>query len=149
MVEHCLIRCPARPSVFLTPVATASVTATQTATVDVALGGIQGQITSTLPSVCTPGVYLYGGNVTNPEDMNSSAPPTDAHQPLTAVLPVASSVPPYAYQFTALPPGTYTLALTCQTAQDDPTHADPAVTFGPVVNGVIVTADHMSMVNIS
>ncbi len=139
----------ADPSVLLTPVATAAVTAAQTATVDIALGGIQGQITSTLPSGCTPGVYLYGGNVTNPEDMNSSAPSTDTYQPLIAVLPIASSVPPYAYQFTALPPGSYTLALTCQAAQDDPAHADPAVTFGPVLNGVMVTADHITVVNIS
>ena len=28
-------------------------------------------MTSTLPSGCTPGVYLYSGNVAMPEDMNS------------------------------------------------------------------------------
>ena len=114
------------------------------------VGNIQGQITSALPGGCTPGVYLYGaGAVTKPEDMNSTAPSTDTNQPLTATLPVATSVPPYAYQFTALPPGTYTLALTCQAAQDNPAQADPAVTFGPVITGVVVTADQTTMVNIS
>jgi hypothetical protein len=139
----------ADPSVILTPVATTVVTAGQTATVDIALGGIQGQITSTLPSGCTPGVYLYSGNVTKPEDVNSSAPSTDTNQPLTSMRPVATSVPPYAYQFTALPPGTYTLALTCQAAQDNPARADPAVTFSPIITGIAVTADHTTMVNIS
>ena len=106
-------------------------------------------MTSTLPSGCTPGVYLYSGNVAMPEDMNSSAPSTDTSQPLTSMSPVGSSMPPYAYQFTALPPGTYTLALTCQAALDNPTQADPAVTFGAVVNSVVVTADHITMVNIA
>jgi Domain of unknown function (DUF4382) len=139
----------ADPSVILTPVATAAVTAGQTATVDIALGGIQGQITSTLPSGCTPGAYLYSGNVTMPEDMNRSAPSTDTNQPLTSMLPIASSMPPYAYQFTALPPGSYTLALTCQAALDSPAQMDPAVTFSPVITGIVVTADQMTVVNIS
>jgi hypothetical protein len=54
----------------------------QTATVDIALGSIQGQVTATLPSGCTPGVYLYSGNVTAAEDWNSTAPSTDTNQPL-------------------------------------------------------------------
>jgi Domain of unknown function (DUF4382) len=139
----------ADPSVILTPVATTAVTAGQTATVDIAFGSIQGQITKTLPTGCTPGVYLYSGNVTAPEDRNSTAPSTDANQPLTSTRPVATSVPPYGYQFTALPPGTYTIALTCQAAQDNPAQADPAVTFSPVMTGIVVTADHTTMVNIS
>jgi hypothetical protein len=139
----------ADPSVLLIPVATTAVTASQTSTVDIALGGIQGQITSTLPTGCTPGVYLYSGNVTAPEDRNSMAPATDTNQPLTTTLPVATSVPPYAYQFTALPPGTYTLALTCQAAQDNPAQADAAVMFSPVITDIVVTADLTTMVNIS
>jgi hypothetical protein len=66
---HGSARSQSDPSVvILTPVATTVVTAGQTAAVDVALGAIQGQVTSTLPSGCTPGVYLYSGNVTAPED---------------------------------------------------------------------------------
>jgi len=139
----------ADPSVLLIPVATTTVTAGQTATVDIALGSIQGQINSTLPSGCTPGVYLYSGNVTAPEDLNSMAPVTDTNQPLTTTLPVATSMPPYAFQFTALPPGTYTLALTCQAAKDNPAQADPAVMFSPVITGIVVTADLATTVNIS
>jgi len=138
----------ADPSVVtLTPVATTAVTAGQTATVDVTLGAIQGQI-STPASGCTPGVYLYGGNVTAPEDWNSMAPSTDANQPLASVMPVASSMPAYAYQFTALPPGMYTLALTCQAAQDMLGQADPAVTFSPVKTGITVTADQTTTADI-
>jgi hypothetical protein len=135
--------------VTLTPVATAAVTAGQTATVDITLGGIQGQITSTLPTGCTPGIYLYGGNVTAPEDWNSTAPSSDINQPLASTLPIATSVPPYLYQFTALPPGNYTLALTCQATLDNPAQADSAVMFSPVTTGIVVTADHTTIVNIS
>ena len=134
--------------VIITPVATTAVTAGQTATVDITLGTIQGQITGTLASGCTPGVYLYNGNVTAPEDWNSTAPSTDTNQPLTSVMPVSTSMPPYAYQFTALPPGTYTLALTCQAAQDMLGRADPAVTFSPVKTGIMVTANQTTAVNI-
>jgi len=139
----------ADPSVVLiSPVATTAVTAAQTATVDITLGAIQGQITSPLAKDCTPGVYLYGGNVTAPEDWNSMAPSMDLNQPLTSVMPVATSTPPYAYQFAALPPGTYTLALTCQAAQDILGQADAAVTFSPVKTGIMVTADQTTTANI-
>jgi hypothetical protein len=135
--------------VILTPVATTVVTAGQTATVDVAFGAIQGQVTGTLPNGCTPGVYLYSGNVTAPEDWNTTAPPTDSNQPLASMMLVATSTPPYDYQFGALPPGTYTLALTCQAKQDNLTQADAAVMFSPVKTGIVVTADQMTTVNIS
>ncbi|MGC2031935.1 MAG: DUF4382 domain-containing protein [Steroidobacteraceae bacterium] len=138
------------PSVVIfTPVATTVVTAGQTATVDVALGAIQGRVTGALPSGCTPGVYLYSGNVAAPEDWNTTALPTDRHQPLTSVLLVATSTPPYNYQFEALPPGMYTLALTCQAKQDNLTQADAAVMFSPVTTGIVVTADQTTTVNIS
>jgi hypothetical protein len=87
--------------------------------------------------------------VTAPEDWNTTAPATDTNQPLASTLPVATSAPPYTYHFTALPPGTYTLALTCQAAQDKLTQADSAVTFSPVMTGIVVTADHTTTVNIS
>jgi hypothetical protein len=137
------------PSVILTLVATTAVSAGQTAKVDIALGSIQGQVTGTLPTGCTPGVYLYSGNVTKPEDWNSMAASIDANQPLNSTLPIAASVPPDSYQFTALPPGTYTLALTCQAAMDNRAQADPAVTFSPIMTGIVVTADNTTTVNIT
>ena len=137
------------PSVILTVVATTTVSASQTATVDITLGSIQGQVTSMLPSGCSPGVYLYNGNVTAPEDWNSTAPSSDTNQPLNSALPIATSAPPYSYQFTGLPPGTYTLALTCQAAMDNRAQADPAVTFSPIMTGIVVTADNTTTVNIN
>jgi hypothetical protein len=97
------------------------------------VGNIQGTVSNTLvPTGCTPGVYLYGGTVTAPEDMNSSAPSTDTNQPIASKVPLANSTPPYYYQFTFLTPGTYTVAFTCQAAQDNPAQADSAVIFKPV-----------------
>jgi len=139
----------ADPSVSLIPVATTTVTANATQTVDITLGAIQGAVSSSLlTGTCSPGVYLYSGNVTAPEDINRSTPPTDTNQPITRQQPMASSAPPYSYQFTALPPGTYTLAFTCQAASDNLAQADPTVTFNPVKTGVVVTADLTTTANL-
>src|SRR5712672_4260333 len=62
------------------------------------VGNIQGQVSATLIAAnagCTPGVYLYDGTVTAPEDMNSAALATDANQPLASAAPIATSQPPY------------------------------------------------------
>ena len=113
------------------------------------VGNIQGTVSNTLvPSGCTPGVYLYAGTVTAPEDMNSMAAAGDANQPLASKVPVANSQPPYYYQFTFLEPGNYTVAFTCQAALDDPDQADSAVTFNPVKT-VGVTAGQTTTVDIS
>jgi hypothetical protein len=114
-----------------------------------AVGNIQGVVNNTLVSAgCTPGVYLYSGTVTAPEDMNSTAPSTDTNQPLSSKVPVANSQPPYYYQFTFLQPGTYTVAFTCQAAQDNPDQADSTVTFNPVKTGISVTANMTTTVDI-
>lgn len=113
------------------------------------VGNIQGVVTNTLvPSGCTPGVYLYNGTVTAPEDMNSTAPPSDTNQPLASKVPVADSQPPYYYQFTFLPPGAYTVAFTCQAAQDNPDQADASVKFNPVKSGITVTANQTTTVDL-
>jgi Domain of unknown function (DUF4382) len=113
------------------------------------VGNIQGVVSNTLvPNGCTPGVYLYSGTVTAPEDMNSTAPSTDTNQPLASKVPVANSQPPYYYQFTFLPPGTYTVAFTCQASQDNPDQADSAVMFNPVMTAISVTANMSTTVNI-
>ena len=105
------------------------------------VGNIQGVVDNTLvPNGCTPGVYLYSGTVTAPADMDSTASSSDTNQPQASKLVVANSQPPYYYQFTFLPPGTYTVAFTCQAAQDDPDQADSAVTFNPVKTGIAVAA---------
>jgi hypothetical protein len=113
------------------------------------VGNIQGQVSNTLvTSGCTPGVYLYAGTVTVPEDMNSAAPAGDANQPLASKVPSAASQPPYYYQFTFLAPGDYTVAFTCQAADDNPDQADPAVKFAPVKTGIVVTAGQTTSVDI-
>jgi hypothetical protein len=113
------------------------------------VGNIQGVASNTLvPSGCTPGFYLYNGTVTAPEDMNNTAPPSDTNQPLASRVPVADSQPPYYYQFTFLPPGTYTVAFTCQAAQDNPDQADSSVKFNPVKTAITVTANQTTTVDI-
>ncbi len=139
---------PTPITLMLAPVATTAVTAGQTATVDIALGSIQGQITTPLPSGCTgsgavPGVYLYSGNVTAPEDWDTTAPFSDANQPLASTLPVSTA---YSYQFAALPPGSYTLALTCQA--DNTGVLEHLSFFSPAKTGIAVTADQATTVNL-
>jgi hypothetical protein len=106
------------------------------------VGNIQGAANPVLvPNGCTPAVYLYSGTVTVPEDMNSGAPMTDANQPVASKALVANTATPYYYQFTFLQPGTYTMAFTCQAAQDDPDQSDSVVTFSPVKPGIVVSAN--------
>ena len=113
------------------------------------VGNIQGQVSNTLvPTGCTPGVYLYAGEVTTPEDMNSMAAAGDPNQPMASKVPIATSQPPYYYQFTFLAPGNYTVAFTCEAAQDNPDQADPAVIFNPVKTGIVVTAGQTTTVDI-
>jgi hypothetical protein len=113
------------------------------------VGNIQGTVSATLvPTGCTPGVYLYSGTVTAPEDMNSTAPSTDISQPLASKVPIANSQPPYYYQFTFLPPGTYTVAFTCQAALDNPDQADSAVIFNPIMTGIFIVANQTTTVDI-
>jgi hypothetical protein len=113
------------------------------------VGNIQGVVSNTLiPNGCTPGVYLYSGTVTAPEDMNGAAASSDTNQPLSSNVLVASSQPPYYYQFTFLQPGTYTVAFTCQAAQDDADTSDSAVTFNPVKTAISVTANMTTTVDI-
>ena len=113
------------------------------------VGNIQGTVDSTLiPTGCTPGVYLYSGTVSAPEDMNSTAAASDSNQPQASKVPVATTQPPYYYQFTFLPPGMYTVAFTCQADQDNPDQADTAVSFNPIKSGLTVTAKQTLTVDI-
>jgi hypothetical protein len=114
------------------------------------VGNIQGSVDPALvPIGCTPGVYLYNGTVTAPEDINSAAPSTDTNQPLASRVPVAGSATPYYYQFTFLPPGNYTLAFTCEAAMDNPDQADSKIVlFSPIKTGITVTAKQTTAADI-
>ncbi len=113
------------------------------------VGNIQGTVDASLVGAdCTPGVYLYNGTVTAPEDMNSTAPATDMNQPVASRAPVLAQSGGYYYQFTFLSPGSYSIALTCQAAMDNPDQADATVTFSPVKTGITVTAQQTETVDI-
>lgn len=113
------------------------------------VGNIQGVVSADLvPEGCTPGVYLYSGTVTDPEDMDSTSA-TPANQPLQSKVPVGpdQSDGGYYYQMTFLAPGSYTATFTCQAAVDNPEQPDAAVTFNPVVTGIDVTAAQTTTAN--
>jgi hypothetical protein len=80
--------------------------------------------------------------------MNSTAPASDANQPLASRVPIPTSQPPYYYQFTFLQPGSYTVAFTCDAALDNPDQADAtAVKFSPVKTGIAVTTGQTTTVD--
>jgi len=68
------------------------------------VGNVQGVVSALVPDGCSPGVYLYNGTVTAPEDMNNATPASDTNQPLASKILIADSQPPYCYQFTFLLP---------------------------------------------
>ena len=107
------------------------------------VGNIQGAASPALvPSGCTPAAYLYAGTVSAPEVTRQRVPQaTDANQPVASKSLVANTATPYYYQFTFLQPGTYTVAFSCQAAQDNPDQSDSVVTFSPVKSGLVVTAN--------
>lgn len=117
---------------------------------DNSVGNVAGTVDPSLaaPENCTPGVYLYSGNVTAPEDANSTAASTDTNQPIASKVPVATQQG-LTYQFTFLPPGTYTVAYTCQAGVDDPDQSDNSVTFTPIVQNVTVTAGQTTTVDLA
>ncbi|HEY1078133.1 MAG TPA: DUF4382 domain-containing protein [Fontimonas sp.] len=114
------------------------------------VGNIQGIVSASLvPEGCAPGVYLYSGDVAQPRDNDSTAVNL-ASQPLASKVPVvtAQSEGGYYYQLTFLPPGDYTVALTCAADIDDPDRADAEVTFAPIVDGIAVTAGQTTTVDL-
>lgn len=106
------------------------------------VGNIQGVVSATLvPDGCTPGVYLYAGSVAEPSDNDSTATNLSG-QSLASKVPVVTdqSEGGYYYQMTFLPPGSYTVAFTCDAAIDDPDQPNAEVTFAPIVDDIAVTA---------
>lgn len=113
------------------------------------VGNIQGVVAMTsIPTACTPAVYLYSGTVTMPEDYNSMASATDTNQPMASKVPSLDAAGAYYYQFTFLPPGNYTVAYTCQAALDNPDQVDAGVTFSSIKSGIAVTAKQTVTVDI-
>ncbi|MGH8398686.1 MAG: DUF4382 domain-containing protein [Gammaproteobacteria bacterium] len=100
-------------------------------------GSITGTVATTLiPSGCSPTIYVYSGNVT-PTDVNVNAP-SGTVQPISSAL-VGLNYTTAKYNFTVgwLPPGKYTVALTCEANLDDPTTANN-LTFTPIITATVI-----------
>jgi Domain of unknown function (DUF4382) len=87
-------------------------------------GNIIGVVPNPLiTSSCTPVVYVFAGDNTTPSDLDDSAPA--ASQPVTeSAVHYDTSTGEYNFTAAYLTQGDYTLAFTCQAAQDDPATAD-------------------------
>lgn len=82
-------------------------------------------------------IYLYAGHDQTPTDYYSTQTATRTVQPLAAApIRYDPGTGLYLYQIDFLPPGTYTLALTCNADQDQP-DADDALTFSHARNVTI------------
>ncbi len=87
-------------------------------------GSITGSVATTLvPSGCSPAIYVYSGKVT-PTDVNINAPSGTVQPISSALVGINSTTAQYNFTVGWLPPGLYTVAFTCQAAQDNPTTTD-------------------------
>lgn len=90
---------------------------------------------------CSPAVYIYSGTNVTPTDIN----PTSKVQPIaTASVKLDNNTGDYAYSESLLPPGSYTLAMTCA-ANDNPASVD-TLSFSSV-KAATVTANQITTVN--
>jgi len=87
-------------------------------------GSITGSVATTLvTSGCSPAIYVYSGKVT-PTDVNINAPSGTVQPISSALVGINSTTAQYNFTVGWLPPGLYTVAFTCQAAQDNPTTTD-------------------------
>lgn len=102
-------------------------------------GTLTGSIATSLVTCLTPAVYLYAGNVT-PTDVDINAP-AGSVQPFTTTL-VGLNQTTALYNFTAafLPPGSYTIAFTCQAPLDIANQAN-TISFTAVTTGVVTARE--------
>ncbi|HLW73567.1 MAG TPA: DUF4382 domain-containing protein [Gammaproteobacteria bacterium] len=101
-------------------------------------GTLTGSIAASLITCLTPAVYIYQGDVT-PTDENINAP-AGSVQPFTTTLAGLNQTTGV-YNFTAgfLPPGTYTVAFTCQASLDVVNQAN-TISFPSVTTAVVSAA---------
>jgi len=76
------------------------------------------------------------------------APSVDPNRPLVSKQPIANSQPPFYYWFSIIPPGTYSLAFTCEATLDNSDQADTAVIHSRVKTGISVVARQIKTVDI-
>ncbi|HKJ10358.1 MAG TPA: DUF4382 domain-containing protein [Gammaproteobacteria bacterium] len=100
-------------------------------------GAISGTVGTSLNpggSGCTPAVYVYSGSNVAPTDLGGSG----STQPLlVAPVKLDSQSGKYRYKAAFLSAGDYTVAFTCDAAQDNPDQADPGVSFSSPDNATV------------
>ncbi len=104
-------------------------------------GSIVGTVSPSLITTgCTPAVYVFTGENVTPDDIDDIAP-----DPVTTAKVVMDNMGVYRYKAAFLEPGSYTVAFTCDAAQDDPT-MDDTLTFSGTAN-VTVSAKTVTPYN--
>ncbi|MHB8423562.1 MAG: DUF4382 domain-containing protein [Gammaproteobacteria bacterium] len=110
-------------------------------------GSISGSVANTLvTSGCAGAVYVYSGKVT-PTDVNINAPPGTVQPISSALVGINSTTAQYNFTVGWLPPGLYTVAFTCQAAEDNPTQTDN-ISFTSVLT-TTVAAGQTSFVSLN
>jgi Domain of unknown function (DUF4382) len=110
---------------------------------DANVGAIAGHVASELVTEqCLPKVYVFSGAGVAPDDIEE-ADGADADPLVVASVAVQNGSTAYAYHAAFLPPGSYTVAFTCD---DDDATADETLTFlgmqdVTVQSNLISTAD--------
>lgn len=99
------------------------------------ISGIVNQ--SLLTTGCVPAIYMYSGNVV-PGDVNTNATSGEIQPITSALLALNASTNQYNFAASFLPPGLYTVALTCQAGDDHPNEADN-ITFYPITTTTVTT----------
>jgi hypothetical protein len=93
---------------------------------DANVGAIAGHVASELVTAeCLPKVYVFSGSATTPDDIEE-AEGADADPLVVASVAVENGSTAYAYRAAFLPPGSYTVAFTCD---DDDAAADETLIF--------------------
>ena len=104
-------------------------------------GSIAGTVSPTLITTgCTPAVYVFAGENVAPDDIDGIAP-----DPVTTAMVKMDNMGVYKYTAAFLEPGFYTVAFTCDAAQDD-SMTDDAITFSDAAN-VSVSAETVTTHN--
>jgi len=80
-------------------------------------------------------VYVFAGGSITPDDIDGIDP-----EPVTVIAVEPSSSGDYVYR-TAIAPGTYTIALTCQAGLDDPDKSDDLKFVAPVTRTITADAE--------
>lgn len=94
---------------------------------DANVGAISGTIDSALVTeACLPKVYVYSGSDVTPDDLEEAGGASDVDPLVVTNVDVQHGATAYGYRAAFLPPGSYTVAFTCD--DDDPT-ADETLTF--------------------